>query len=128
MGVVVGESEGIGVCGFSSTTPKMPLDGGRSDIEGLGNLPNRKPLGSKLTKAIRVETSPWASETGTSAAGGGYTAFHPFDQKRPLELGHRGHDVQQELPRGRRSVEGLGDGDEADPQSGKFVEGRDHVA
>jgi hypothetical protein len=70
----------------------MALDGGRADIEGLGNLANGRPLRAKFTKTIHVETSPWSSEMGTSWFGSGDAGLDPLDQQAALELGHRGDD------------------------------------
>lgn len=52
----------------------------------------------------------------------------PLDQDLPLELGERRHEVDEELPLGRRPVEGLGDRHEADAHRVEIGERVHHVA
>jgi len=66
----------------------MTLNGGRADVEGLGDLAHGETLSAKLAETIHVEMGAWSSETGTPSFGSGHTGFDPLDQESPLELGH----------------------------------------
>src|SRR5580692_8878427 len=105
----------------------MALDGGRADSQGVCDLADAESLASKLAKTIHVEPCSWASETGTLTTCSRDARLNPFDEQAALELGHRGDDVQEQLARGCRGIEGFGCRDERDPKGRELVEGEHHV-
>ena len=78
------------------------------DPQDAGDLPHGVALGAKFSNLIFVEASWRTTKASATTAGGGHAGLHSLDEQTSLELGHRAHDVQEQLAARRARVERLG--------------------